>query len=195
MPAPQGPVRHIVALGDSLFAGYGLRPDQAYPVRLAAALQARGINAKMVNAGVSGDTSGDGAARLAFTLNSQSPAPDLVLICLGGNDVLRALPPTQTLANLDAMLTELDRRHIRALLMGMLAPPNLGKPYAASFDTIYPALAKRHHAALVPFFLAPVIARDDLRQGDHIHPTAPGVEEIVVATVGVVAKALPPAPR
>jgi acyl-CoA thioesterase-1 len=187
-----GPERRILALGDSLFAGYGLRSDQSYPVRLEAALRARGVNARIANAGVSGNTSAEGLARLAFTLDNQERAPELVIVSLGGNDMLRGLPPEQTRANLDALLTELDRRKIKVLLMGMLAPPNMGREYRGEFDPIYPALAKAHHAALVPFFLQPVMGRPDLVQPDHVHPTAQGIERIVAATVDQVAKALPP---
>ena len=185
--APQGPVRHVLAIGDSLFAGYGLRAEQAYPVRLGAALRAQGMAVEVVNASVSGDTTADGAARLGFSLDAQGAKPDLVLICLGGNDMLRGLPPAATRANLEAMMAELDRRHIPVVLMGMLAAPNLGPDYARAFDAIWPGLARAHHAVLVPFFLSAVIDRADLRQADHIHPTAAGVEAIVTATEGAVA--------
>jgi len=186
-----GEEQRIFALGDSLFAGYGLRPEESYPMRLEAALRVRGINARMVNAGVSGDTSADGAGRLAFALDAQDKPPVLALVCLGGNDMLRGLPPEQTRANLEAVLTELKRRKIPVLLMGMLAPPNLGADYRAKFDPIYPALAKKHGARLVPFFLQPVLGKDWLIQPDHLHPNKTGVEEIVAATVGEVAKVLP----
>ena len=189
-PAPQGTQRHILAFGDSLFAGYGLRAEQAYPVRLGAMLRGQGINAVITNASVSGDTTADGLARLQFTLAGQNPQPDLVMICLGGNDMLRGLPPQATRANLDAMLTALDRRHIRVLLMGMLAAPNMGKPYAAEFNAIYPTLARKHHAALVPFFLSAVIDHPELRQADHIHPTASGVDALVQATQGAARQGL-----
>ncbi|MDE2302077.1 MAG: arylesterase [Sphingomonadales bacterium] len=187
---PEGPHLHVLALGDSLFAGYGLRPDQAYPERLEAALRAGGLAVGIANAGVSGDTSADGLARLDFTLANQPRTPDLVLISLGGNDMLRGLPPEQTRANLAAILARLRQLHIPVLLMGMLAAPNMGKAYASRFDAIYPALARRYHAALVPFFLAAVIDRPALRQADHIHPTAAGVDAIVAATRGAVTKAL-----
>lgn len=194
-PAPvAGPERRILALGDSLFAGYGLRPEQAYPVRLEAALRARGINARITNAGVSGDTTEDGARRLAFTLNSMGRAPDLVLISLGGNDMLRGLPPEATRANLETIFDELDRRHVPVVLMGMLAAPNLGPDYAKAFNPIYPALARKHHARLVPFFLRAVIDRPDLRLSDHIHPTVAGVEALVSSTLPTVRAALPPPP-
>lgn len=186
-----GPERRILALGDSLFAGYGLEDGQGYPEQLEAALRARGINARIADAGLSGDTTAGGLQRLAFTLDSQSARPDLVLISLGGNDMLRGLAPDQTRANLDAMLEELGKRGIRAVLMGMLAPPNLGADYRAQFDPIYPALAKQHGAALVPFFLQPVIDRPDLIQQDRIHPTKMGIEAMVAATVDQVATALP----
>lgn len=187
-----GPERHIVALGDSLFAGYGLKPGEGYPAQLEAALRARGINARIVDAGVSGDTTAAGRERMDFVLDSQNPLPELVLIGLGGNDMLRGIDPAQTRANLDAMLSELGKRKIRVVLMGMLAPPNLGADYRAKFDPIYPALAKQHGATLVPFFMQPVVGRADLVQADHIHPTRVGIEAIVSATVDTVAKALPP---
>jgi acyl-CoA thioesterase I len=193
-PAPEVPVMgreiRMVALGDSLFAGYGLRKVESYPAKLEAALRARGINARIANAGVSGDTSAGGLERLAFTLNSQQRPPDLVIISLGGNDMLRGLPPEQTRANLDAILRELGRRKIPAVLMGLLAPPNLGTAFRGQFDAIYPALAKEHDAGLVPFFLAAVQDKPDLVQPDHIHPTAAGIEEIVAATVAEVAGAV-----
>lgn len=188
--AVSGPERRIVALGDSLFAGYGLRPAEAYPVRLEAALRARGINARIVNAGVSGDTTADGLGRLDFTLNSQPRKPDLVILCLGGNDMLRALPASESRTNINAMLAKLEAKQVPVLVMGMLAAPNLGPDYARQFNPIFPAAAKAHGAALVPFFLAPVIDHPELRQADHIHPTAKGVEVLVSATVDQVVAAL-----
>jgi acyl-CoA thioesterase-1 len=186
-----GPERRMLALGDSLFAGYGIGSDKSYPARLEAALRARGINARISNAGVSGNTSAEGLARLDFTLKNQEHAPDLVLISLGGNDMLRGLPPEQTRANLDAILDELGRRKIKVVLMGLLAPPNLGSAYRAKFDAIYPALARQHLVELVPFFLQAVMNRPDLVQQDHIHPTAQGIEAIVAATIDQVAAELP----
>ena len=191
-PAPViGPELKIVALGDSLFAGYGLEPGQSYPARLEAALRARGINARIMNAGVSGDTTAGGLQRLGFTLNSLPEPPALVVISLGGNDMLRALPPEQTRANLDAILAELGKRKIKVLLLGMLSAPNLGAEYRSKFDPIYPALAKKHGAALVPFFLQPVVGRPELIQPDHIHPTLPGIDLLVGSTIDQVAGALP----
>jgi acyl-CoA thioesterase I len=177
-----GPERHVLALGDSLFAGYGVKASESYPAKLELALRSHGVNARIANAGVSGDTTAGGLERLAFTLNSQPHTPDLVIISLGGNDMLRGLAPEQTKANLEAIVTELGRRKIPVVLMGMLAPPNLGADYRGKFDAIYPALAEQHHVSLVPFFLKAVIDKPDLIQQDHIHPTARGIEEIVAAT-------------
>ena len=188
-----GPEKRILAFGDSLLTGYGLDrgEDASYPARLESALRARGINARIVNAGVSGDTTADGLQRLDFTLKSQKQAPDLVIISLGGNDMLRALPPRQTRENLDAMLERLRARGIPVLLLGMLAAPNLGKDYARAFDPIYPNLAKKYDAALVPFFLQPLMGHPDLVQQDKVHPTEAGIEEMVAQTIDTVAAALP----
>lgn len=186
-----GPERPILAFGDSLLAGYGLKDDESYPVRLEQALRVRGINARIANAGVSGDTTAAGLQRLDFTLKSQPTRPELVIVSLGGNDMLRGLPPEQTRANLDAILTRLAGDGIRVIVLGMLAAPNLGKDYAAKFNPIYPQLAQKHGAALVPFFLQPVIDKPDLIQQDHVHPTAIGIDTIVAATVDDVAQALP----
>lgn len=181
----------IVALGDSLFAGYGLEPGQSYPARLETALRARGINARITNAGVSGDTTGGGLGRLDFTLSSLEKPPALVIISLGGNDMLRGLSPQETRGNLDEMLGKLKARGIPVVLMGMLAAPNLGADYRAQFDPIYPALAKQYGATLVPFFMQPLIGRPDLVQADRIHPTLPGIDLMVAETVEAVAGALP----
>ena len=180
----------ILAFGDSLYAGYRLAPGEGYPPRLEAALNAGGIKARVINAGVSGDTTAAARDRLSFTLDNQKVKPTLVLVGLGGNDMLRGLPPAETRANLDAILTELDKRQIPAMLTGMLAAPNMGKDYVSAFNPIYPALAAQHKAPLVPFFLQAVIGNDKLLLDDHIHPTAEGVNKIVAATKDDVAKAL-----
>ena len=197
--APAGPERLVVAFGDSLYAGYGLKPGEAWPAKLQAALWEEGINAKLVNAGVSGDTTAAGRQRLTFLLDSLPRRPDLVIVGLGGNDMLRALPPAEARANLAAILSELDRRGIPAMLTGMLAAPNLGAVYARDFNAMYPALAKQYDAALVPFFMASVIDRPKLFQRDRVHPTAAGIDLIVADTVDAVAgelrKAAPPPPR
>jgi acyl-CoA thioesterase I len=155
--------------------------------RMEAALRARGINARLIDAAVSGDTTQAGLQRLAFALDAQDTAPDLAVISLGGNDMLRGLPPEETRANLDKLLAELGRRGIPVVLLGMLAAPNYGKDYAGKFDPIYPALAKKHGAKLVPFFMQPLIENPALVQPDRVHPTAEGVEAMVASTVDVVA--------
>ncbi|WP_260924462.1 arylesterase [Novosphingobium sp. 9] len=193
--APDLPVigaeQSVLAFGDSLLAGYGLASDEAYPHRLELALRARGINARIANAGVSGNTTADGLARLDFTLKSQSRKPDLVLISLGGNDLLRALPPEQAKDNLGKILARLEAEHIRVVLLGLKAPPNLGPDYVKAFDAIFPELARQYHATLVPFFLAPIYNHFELQLADHIHPTANGVDAMVAMTVDTVVKALP----
>jgi acyl-CoA thioesterase-1 len=186
-----GPERRILAFGDSLLAGYGLDDGESYPDRMEQALRARGVNARIANAGVSGDTTAAGLQRLDFTLKSQAAKPELVIISLGGNDMLRSLPPAETRANLEAILKRLQAEKIPVVLLGMLAAPNLGRDYAAGFNPIYPQLAEKYHAVLVPFFLQPVIDKPDLLQGDHVHPTAIGIDAIVAATVDDVADALP----
>ena len=189
--AVMGPERRILAFGDSLFAGYRVKESESYPARLETALRARGVNARISNASVSGDTSAAALQRLTFTLDNQAEAPDLAIVELGGNDLLRGLAPKETKANLTAILEELKRRKIPVLLMGMRAPPNLGVVYQREFDRIYPELAREYGAALVPFFLAAIYDKPDLLQEDNIHPTPHGIEELVAATADDVAKAVP----
>jgi len=166
----------IAVLGDSLAAGYGLPAEAAFPARLEEALQANGFDCEVINAGVSGDTSAGGLARLDWTLAEQ---PSHVIIELGGNDGLRALPPEELEANLDAILTRLAAEDIPALLTGMLPPPNLGREYGEDFSAVFPRLAERHDVPLYPFFLDGVAAEPDLNQPDGIHPNTAGVEVIV----------------
>ena len=188
-----GPERHILAFGDSLFAGYGVREQEGYPEQLEAALRAEGMNARVTDAGVSGDTSAAGRQRIAFVLDSLAAPPDLAIVELGGNDLLRGVSPAETRDNLAAILAELRERRIPVLLMGMRAPPNLGAEYVAEFDAIYPDLAERYGARLVPFFLEPVYDQPVLIQPDRVHPTAEGIDAIVAATADEVAEALPAA--
>ena len=184
----------ILALGDSLFAGYGLGPRQSYPAQLETALKARGIRARLINAGVSGDTTADGLARLDFVLKGIGKKPALAIISLGGNDMLRAVPPAETRRNLADLLAKLQAAKVPVVLLGLLAAPNLGQDYAAGFNPIYPALAKQYGAALVPFWLAPLQGHPELVQADHIHPTLPGIDQLVAATVDQVAGAVKSAP-
>jgi acyl-CoA thioesterase I len=185
-----GPERRILAFGNSLFAGYGVGPENSYPAQLEAALRADGINARVVNAGVSGDTTASGRQRLAFTLDAQRPKPDLVLLELGANDMLRGLDPAQTRANLEAMLDMLAQRDIPVLLMGMRAPPNYGPDYQRRFDAIYAELAERPGVGLVPFWLEAIYRRPELFQADRLHPTVEGLAVLVEATKPAVAAEL-----
>ena len=191
-PAPAIPADApvILAFGDSLYAGYRLDPDDSFPAQLEAALNAAGTPARVVNAGVSGDTTDAARERLAFTLDGQPKKPALVLVGLGGNDMLRGLPPAQTRANMEAIATGIEARHIPMVITGMLAGHNLGEDYRGAFNPIFPQVARAHHATLVPFFLAPVIGHPEWQLDDHIHPNRQGVAQIVKATAPVVAAAL-----
>ena len=175
---PAGAERLVLAFGDSLYAGYGLERGQSLPDAVQARLRAEGINAEVVNAGVSGDTTAAGRQRLAFALDNLPRKPDLVILGLGGNDVLRQIPPSETRANMDAMLAELKRREVPVLLTGMVAPPNLGPDYRDRFDAIWPDLAARYGTGLYPFILDGVITDPRLMQADRVHPTAQGVQRI-----------------
>jgi len=172
----------LLMLGDSLTAGYGLPQSQALPVRLEAALRARGRAVRVINAGVSGDTTAGGRARLGWAL-AELPegAPAAAIVALGANDALRGLPASEAYANLAAILDELRRRNIPALLAGMRAPPNFGPDYAREFDEAYRRLAQERSGGVVfyPFLLEGIAAEPALNQPDGIHPNAQGVEEIV----------------
>ena len=187
----------IVAFGDSLYAGYQLAPNEGFAPVLERQLRKADVDARVVNAGVSGDTSAAGLQRLAFTLDGLSRKPDLVLVGLGGNDMLRGLAPAATRSNLDAILTELKRRQIPAMLTGMLASPNMGKDYAAEFNRIYHDLAKKYDIPLYPFFLDGVIGRRELILPDGVHPNANGVNIIVknIGTRVIEAVEMPSSPR
>lgn len=189
-----GPERKIIAFGDSLFAGYGLDPRDSYPEKLESALRSKGINADVINAGVSGDTSAAGLNRIEFTLAAQKDAPPALFILeLGGNDLLRGLSPDETKKNLGKMLATLKKANVPVLLMGMRAPPNYGPEYQAQFDALYADLAKEYGAALIPFWLEDIYRDPSLFQADRIHPTADGVERLVGSTLAKVEGALPPA--
>lgn len=191
-PAVQvsGPEQVVLAFGDSLFAGYNLEPDEGYPERLQVALRGEGINARVIDAAVSGDTTAAGAQRIDFVLDQLGTMPDLALVELGGNDMLRSLPPEQTRANLETILDALEERDIPVLIMGMRAPPNLGLDFQDEFDSIYPDLADEYDAELVPFFLEPVYGRPALMLPDRIHPSAEGVTVLVEETLDEVVDAL-----
>nr|WP_246263450.1 arylesterase [Parasphingopyxis algicola] len=169
----------IVAFGDSLYAGYGLNQDEGFAPELENALRDSGLSVRVVNAGVSGDTTAAGRQRLAFTLDGLDAKPDLVIVGLGGNDMLRGISPDQTRANLAAILEDLDSRDIGAMLTGMVAAPNLGQDYGSEFNPIYPDLAEQFDVPLYPFFLDGVIQQPGLMLPDGIHPNANGIDAIV----------------
>jgi acyl-CoA thioesterase-1 len=166
----------IAVLGDSLTAAYGLDVADGFPARLEQALQKKGYDCAVLDAGVSGDTSAGGLTRLDWMMADR---PSHVIVELGGNDALRALPPEQMAQNLDQIITRLKDEGIPVLLTGMLAPPNLGREYGDAFAAVFPALAEKHDVPLYPFFLDGVAGELDLNQGDGIHPNARGVEIIV----------------
>lgn len=166
----------LLVLGDSLAAGYGLTVESSFPTQLEKALLEAGFNVTVINAGVSGDTTAGGLARLEWAL---ADAPHLVLLELGGNDALRGLPPEETFRNLDAILKRLASARIPVILAGMRAPRNLGESYATAFDRIYPQLASHYKVAFYPFFLEGVALITELNQADGIHPNASGVARIV----------------
>lgn len=171
----QTPVK-IVALGDSLTAGYGLPDKDGFVTQLQAALTAKSTAAEVANAGVSGDTASDGLARLDWSVPQGT---DAVILELGANDMLRGINPDVTRKALDAILSRLAARHIAVLLCGMRAAPNLGPDYVAAFERIYPDLAAKYGVPLYPFFLAGVAADAKMTQPDELHPNAAGVKVIV----------------
>ncbi len=180
----------VLALGDSLTAGYQLKPNESFPAQLQAALQKEGRKVRVHNAGVSGDTTAQGKARLNWVLASQKQKPDLAIVALGANDMLRGQPPAQARANLDAILTDLGKRGIPVVLAGMMAAPNMGAAYAKEFNAIYPALAKKHGATLYPFFTNGVTANPKLLLADGMHPNPAGVGVMVKNILPTVRKAL-----
>ena len=166
----------LMVLGDSLTSGYGLQPEDGFTAQLQEALRDHGLEVTVLNAGVSGDTTAGGLARLDWAL---ADAPTHVIVELGSNDGLRGVAPESARENLDAILGRLDQDGIPAMLAGMLAPPNFGSDYADEFNAMYPELAEDYDIPLYPFFLDGVATVPALNQGDGIHPNARGVAEIV----------------
>lgn len=191
--SPRAPL--IWAFGDSLSAGYGLPPALGFTARLEAALRRAGVAATVRNGGVAGDTAAQARARLRWGLRGLGTTPDLVIVELGANDMLRGLPVPQARANLDAILTELHDRRIPVLLAGMRAAPNLGPDYVRRFDAMYPALAEAHRVVRYPFFLDGVAGNARLLQGDGLHPNARGVEIVVARLLPSVRQALMQRPQ
>jgi acyl-CoA thioesterase-1 len=186
LPAHADPVR-VVGLGDSLMAGYGLGPGEAFPDRLQAALAAKGHDVVIDNAGVSGDTSSGGLARLDWSVPDGTK---IVVLELGANDMLRGIEPAITESNLDVMVSRLKERGIAVLLAGMRAAPNLGPEFAAQFDPIYERLAEKHGVVLLPFFLDGVAADPRYLLADGMHPNASGVDVMVERALPVVERLL-----
>ena len=182
----------VLAFGDSLSAGYQLKPGESFPAQLQVALVKAGRDVTVKNAGVSGDTSTAGRARLNWVLAGLGAKPDLVILELGANDMLRGQDPAIAKANLDAMLTELGKRKIPVVLAGMRASPNLGATYVKQFDAMYGALAAKHKVRLYPFFLDGVAATPKLQLADGMHPNAAGVAVIVKRILPTVEAALGP---
>lgn len=166
----------IAMLGDSLTAGYGVKPDQAIPVRLQAALKAEGRDVAVLNHGVSGDTTAGGLDRVDWMLADK---PDIVMVELGANDALRAIDPATAERNLDAILAKLKEAKVTVWLIGMMAPRNLGPEYVKAFDGLYKKLADKYQVPLYPFILDGVAQDAVLNQGDGLHPNPEGVEVVV----------------
>ncbi len=190
-PAQAAPERPLVlAFGDSLTSGYGLDPGLGFAPQLQAALRRHGVAATVADGGVSGDTSAAGRARLGWTLEGLGRKPDLVIVELGANDMLRGVDPAETERNLDAILAELKRRDIPVLLAGMRAARNMDPAFARRFEAIYPALAGKYAVRAYPFFLECVAAVPGMSQADGMHPTFRGIKAIVSGIVGPVKTAL-----
>ena len=177
----------IVAFGDSLTAGYGLSASDAFPAQLESALRQAGRQVRVINGGVSGETTAGGRARLDWVLTDK---PDAAIVELGANDALRGIDPKEASRNLGAILSELKKRNVRVLLAGMLAPSNLGSRYTRAFETIFPDLAAAHDVMLYPFFLDGVAGHPDLQIEDGMHPNSKGVDVMVERMLPVVEKAI-----
>lgn len=173
----------LVVLGDSLVAGFGLEPGAAYPEQLSKKLSEEGISVDVINAGVSGDTSTSGLARLDWSVGEEA---DAVLLELGANDALRGISPEVTEKNLETVIEKLKERDVEILLAGMMAPPNMGKSYGEKFNSLYERLAQKHEVSLYPFFLEGVVADPKLNLPDGIHPTREGIAVIVENTLPAV---------
>lgn len=169
---------NIVALGDSLTAGYQLPADAAFPAVLEKALRKRGLEVAVINAGVSGDTAAAGLERLDWSVGEGT---DGVILEFGANDMLRGQDPAQTRKTLETTIQRLLARHVAVYLAGMLASPTLGPDYTRAFNAIYPALAKTYGLPLYPFFLDGVVGRAALQLSDGMHPNADGVALIVAS--------------
>ena len=168
--------KRLMIFGDSLVAGYGLSAEEGFTGQLQTRLEDEAMAIEVINAGVSGDTSAGGLARLNWSLAEK---PDYILIVLGGNDLLRGINPADTRQNLDQILATVQALGVQTFLAGMLAPVNLGPEYGAEFNLIYPELAKKYDTGFYPFFLKDVALVPKLNQRDGLHPNAEGVAKII----------------
>ncbi len=184
----QAATMRLVAFGDSLTAGYGLPPEQGFTTVLEKALRAKGYDVRVINAGVSGDTTSGGRARLNWTLGGEKP--DAMILELGANDMLRGLDPALARSNLDIILKTVTARKIPVLLAGMYASATYGRAYVERFNAIYPELAQAYGAPLYPFFLEGVATDAAFNQGDGVHPNAAGVQRIVEGILPYVTRLL-----
>jgi acyl-CoA thioesterase-1 len=191
VPASTEPYR-IVGFGDSLMAGFGLGPGEGFPEKLQAALQKKGHDVVIANAGVSGDTTSGGSSRLDWSVPDNT---QLVILELGANDMLRGIAPEVTEKNLDAMIARLKQRGMTVLLVGMVAAPNLGPDYADAFNGIFPRLAEKHNVAFYPFFLDGVAADRTLLLEDGMHPNTAGIDRMVERVLPSVEKLIAAKPN
>lgn len=182
--------KFIVTFGDSLYAGYGLDSGEGLAPELERQLESGGASIDVHSAGVSGDTTAAGLNRLTFVLDNLKRKPDLVMVGLGGNDMLRGIGHEQTKANLISILEELEKRDIQSMLTGMIAAPNLGADYANAFNPIFPELAQKYDAPLDPFILDGVVTNPSLMLPDGIHPTAEGIDIIASRLAPIIAATL-----
>ena len=191
-PPAAADARVVLDFGDSLTAGLGLPRENAFPVRLEARLNSQGFAVRVVNAGVSGDTTAGGLARLDRALGQEKP--DMVILELGANDALRGIQPAKVRANIDAMITRIQQSGAQLVLTGMLAPPNWGEEYRRAFDQVYPELARAHDVPIYPFFLEGVALNPLLNQPDGLHPNEKGVAELIerIAPIVIVASSEKP---
>jgi acyl-CoA thioesterase-1 len=180
----------VLALGDSLTAGYRLKPAESFPAQLQAALRREGRDVVVHNGGVSGDTAAQGKARLDWVLAGLKRNPDVAIVALGANDMLRGQPVAPMRASLDAIVAELKARGTVVIVAGMLAAPNLGKAYASEYNAVFPAVAKKHGALFYPFFTDGVTAVPSLLLADQMHPNARGVGVMVTRMLPVVRQGL-----
>lgn len=190
-PARAEPVQ-IVGFGDSLMAGFGLGPGEGFTEQLQDALRAKGHDVVVANAGVSGDTTSGGLARLDWSVPDGT---DLVIVELGANDMLRGIDPAIVEKNLDEMISRLKARGVDVLLAGMLAAPNLGHAYGEAFGSLYPRLAQKHGVVLYPFFLDGVATEKDLLSEDGMHPSVDGIRTIVDRIAPAVEQAIAALPK